>query len=56
MIWLFWCGVARVAVAVSYLCTVVLRPDLARAAMLPFAIVVCLVAIYDLLARRRRRR
>lgn len=54
MILVFLCGVMRVAVPSSYLVTALLRADIARAWMVPFALFVLGVALYDARGRRRR--
>lgn len=54
MILLFLCGVMRVSVPSSYLATAVLRPEAARAAMVPFALFVLVIAAYDAWGRRTR--
>lgn len=54
MMLLFLCGVMRVAVPSSYLAAAVLRPEAARAAMVPFAACVLCVAFYDAWGRRTR--
>ncbi len=47
MIALFVCGVFRVALVTAYLVACALRPELARSLMVPFAMLVWIIAIYD---------
>lgn len=54
MIWMFLCGVARVAFVTSYTVLVFADPDSARSIVAPFAIVVLVVALYDAWDRHRR--
>lgn len=47
MIWLFVCGVVRVAIPTAFVVLAFTDPDIARALTVPFAVLVWLVAIYD---------
>ncbi len=53
---LILCGVLRVAFTTFYVAAVFLRHDVARDLMVPFALVVWLIALYDFRDRRRRGR
>lgn len=56
MIWMFLCGVARVAFVTAYTVLVFADIETARGLVTPFAIVVLAVAVYDAHDRRRRQK
>ncbi len=56
MLVLATCAAARVAVATAYACAVLMRHDIAERLMIPFALLVLLVAAYDVVMLWRRSR